>query len=64
VSTLLSAGMKDEAVARRLSISVRTVRRVIAATMQTLHADSRWQAGALAARQGWDGTASKAHLSD
>lgn len=53
VAALLARGLKDETVARRLGVSVRTVRRLIAATMDALGADSRFQAGVLAARNGW-----------
>jgi DNA-binding NarL/FixJ family response regulator len=42
---LLAGGAKDEAVARRLGLSVRTCRRHISEIMQTLGAASRFQAG-------------------
>ena len=53
VAALLALGIKDEAVARRLGVSVRTVRRLIAATMTELRTDSRFQAGVAAVRRGW-----------
>jgi DNA-binding CsgD family transcriptional regulator len=50
---LLSLGLKDEAVARHLGISVRTTRRQIADLLLRLQASSRFQAGIQAARRGW-----------
>jgi DNA-binding CsgD family transcriptional regulator len=44
---LLLQGMKDEVIARRLGISVRTCRRHISAIMDQFGATSRFQAGAL-----------------
>jgi hypothetical protein len=49
---LLAAGAKDEYIARRLSISVRTCRRHIADILEELQANSRFQAGALASSGG------------
>ncbi|WP_246562571.1 helix-turn-helix transcriptional regulator [Streptomyces roseirectus] len=49
---LLAEGMKDESIARRLGMSLRTARKHIADIMETLGAESRFQAGALAARHG------------
>ncbi|MEU6599852.1 helix-turn-helix transcriptional regulator [Streptomyces flaveolus] len=49
---LLAAGMKDATIARRIGMSLRTARRHIADIMETLGAESRFQAGVLAARQG------------
>ncbi|MEU6206564.1 LuxR C-terminal-related transcriptional regulator [Micromonospora musae] len=49
---LLAAGRKDEFIARKLSISVRTCRRHIAEIMQDLGAESRFQAGVLAGQRG------------
>lgn len=49
---LMADGEKDEAIARRLSISVRTCRRHIAEYMQQVGANSRFQAGVIAARSG------------
>ena len=53
VVTLLAQGHKDETIARRLGVSVRTVRRLVSAAVTSLHAESRFQAGVLAARRGW-----------
>ncbi|MFD9795977.1 LuxR C-terminal-related transcriptional regulator [Streptomyces sp. NPDC059070] len=53
---LLGAGLKDEAIARRLGMSLRTARRHIADIMDDLGADSRFQAGAAAA---WTGLLSR-----
>lgn len=53
VVALLAEGAKDEAIARRLAISVRTVRRLIALAIDRLQAQSRFQAGVLAVRRGW-----------
>ena len=46
---LLSRGLKDEVIARRLGISLRTCRKHIADLFQELNAESRFQAGYLAA---------------
>lgn len=49
---LLCEGEKDEAISRRLSISVRTCRRHIADYMAQVGATSRFQAGVIASRDG------------
>jgi DNA-binding CsgD family transcriptional regulator len=49
----LAAGLKDEAIARQLGVSVRTVRRHITALMQQLGASTRFAAGVAAVRRGW-----------
>ena len=49
---LLAEGAKDEVIARRLALSVRTVRKHISEISQTLGAESRFQAGVLASRSG------------
>ncbi len=49
---LLAAGLKDETIARRLGMSLRTARRHIAHIMRELDAASRFQAGATAAARG------------
>ncbi|HZE48740.1 MAG TPA: helix-turn-helix domain-containing protein [Jatrophihabitantaceae bacterium] len=49
---LMSDGEKDEAISRRLSISVRTCRRHIADYMAQVGATSRFQAGVIASRNG------------
>ena len=48
---MLGAGLKDEAIARYLGCSLRTVRRRIAALMDRHGADTRFQLG-LAVAQG------------
>ncbi|GAA2553814.1 hypothetical protein GCM10010435_25270 [Winogradskya consettensis] len=48
----MSAGEKDEGIARRLGMSVRTCRRHIAAILASLGAQSRFQAGVLAHQRG------------
>jgi DNA-binding CsgD family transcriptional regulator len=50
---LLGDGHTDEVIARRLAVSVRTCRRVIADLMERLDARSRFQAGVLAQAGGW-----------
>ena len=49
----LHAGVKDEQIARTMGLSLRTVRRRISQLMIELGADTRFQAGAEAARRGW-----------
>lgn len=49
----MALGVHDEQIARRLGISLRTVRRRVAGLMSELGADSRFQAGVEAARRGW-----------
>ncbi|WP_300682321.1 LuxR C-terminal-related transcriptional regulator [Nocardioides sp.] len=49
----LAAGSQDEQIARRLGLSLRTVRRRVAELMEELGASSRFQAGVEAARRGW-----------
>ncbi|PPK66323.1 helix-turn-helix domain-containing protein [Actinokineospora auranticolor] len=53
VLSLMAAGLKDQAIARALGVAQRTVVRRIAEMMTTLGADTRFQAGMLAARRGW-----------
>ena len=53
VVRMLATGMSDLRMARVLGTSERTVRRKVAAAMETLGAGSRFQAGMLAQRQGW-----------
>lgn len=52
IAGLLAKGLKDEAVARRLGISLRTCRKHIAQLMDDLGAGSRFQAGVHAVRRG------------
>lgn len=49
----LASGAQDEQIARRLGLSLRTVRRRVAEVMAELGATSRFQAGVEAARRGW-----------
>ncbi|MEU6301351.1 helix-turn-helix transcriptional regulator [Streptomyces chartreusis] len=49
----MAAGAKDEVVAKRMNMSTRTCRRHISEILAELGADSRFQAGMLAARLGW-----------
>jgi DNA-binding CsgD family transcriptional regulator len=49
----LAAGLKDEAIARQQGVSVRTVRRHIAAIMEELGVTTRFAAGVAAVRRGW-----------
>ncbi|WP_329236739.1 LuxR C-terminal-related transcriptional regulator [Actinoallomurus sp. NBC_01490] len=51
--TLLLAGLKDDAIARQLGLSTRTMRRRMKHLMELLGADNRFQAGAQAVRRGW-----------
>ncbi|MFD9128601.1 LuxR C-terminal-related transcriptional regulator [Kitasatospora sp. NPDC059571] len=53
VLRLLAAGLTDQAIARKLEVSERTVRRLVADLTGDLGAQSRFQAGVHAARQGW-----------
>lgn len=50
--TLLTAGMTDDAIARRLGVSARTVQRRVSELMESLGARTRFQAGAQAVRRG------------
>ncbi|MFC5152188.1 helix-turn-helix transcriptional regulator [Streptomyces amakusaensis] len=50
---LLEHGHTDETIAKRLGVSSRTTRRIVAGIMDTLGARSRFQAGALASQRGW-----------
>jgi DNA-binding NarL/FixJ family response regulator len=49
--TLLAAGFKDDAIARHLALSSRTVGRRVAELMETLGARTRFQAGIHAQRR-------------
>ncbi|MEE1758654.1 MULTISPECIES: helix-turn-helix transcriptional regulator [unclassified Streptomyces] len=53
LTRLLAAGMKDEAVARHLGVSLRTLRRRVSELQDRLGAASRFQLGARAAQRGW-----------
>ncbi len=50
---LLSRGLKDDAMAHHLGVSVRTVRRRVSELAQRLGGTSRFQIGVLAERRGW-----------
>lgn len=52
VLRLLAEGLTDEAVARRIGVSVRTVRNDVASAMAALNARSRFQAGVRAVQLG------------
>ncbi|WP_298324199.1 LuxR family transcriptional regulator [Haloactinopolyspora sp.] len=53
VLAMLSAGLTDQAMARQLQVSVRTVRRRIHRVLDLLDAATRYQAGVAAARRDW-----------
>ncbi|MFI6054254.1 helix-turn-helix domain-containing protein [Streptomyces violascens] len=50
---MLAAGLKDEAIARQLRISERSLRRRMSVLLGRLAATNRFQAGVQAARRGW-----------
>ncbi|MFD9634225.1 LuxR C-terminal-related transcriptional regulator [Streptomyces violascens] len=50
---MLAAGLKDEAIARQLRISERSLRRRMSVLLGRLAATSRFQAGVQAVRRGW-----------
>lgn len=50
---LMAVGMKDDAIARNLGISPRTLRRRTSDLLDALEAGTRFQAGLEAARRGW-----------
>ncbi|WP_309227540.1 LuxR C-terminal-related transcriptional regulator [Streptomyces lunaelactis] len=50
---MLREGLTDEGIARRLGVSIRTVRRLMAELLKKLKAQSRFQAGMEAVRLGW-----------
>jgi DNA-binding CsgD family transcriptional regulator len=50
---MLAQGLTDEAVARKLDVSLRTVRRMMARLMKELGTTSRFEAGVRAAQRGW-----------
>ncbi|SDK32224.1 Homeodomain-like domain-containing protein [Nocardioides sp. YR527] len=49
----LASGAQDEQIARRLGVSLRTVRRRVAELLEELGATSRFEAGVEAARRAW-----------
>ncbi|MEV8532229.1 LuxR C-terminal-related transcriptional regulator [Streptomyces sp. NPDC051211] len=50
---LMNAGFKDEAIARELGVSTRTLRRLMNDLMEKLGADNRFRAGVRAQQLGW-----------
>ncbi|MFJ9519852.1 hypothetical protein ACIRPK_16530 [Kitasatospora sp. NPDC101801] len=50
---IISAGHTDDVAARKLGLSLRTVRRMMASLMVSLNASSRFQAGLNASKLGW-----------
>lgn len=50
---LLATGLTDEVAAKRLGLSLRTARRIMADLMERLGAHSRFEAGLRAAERGW-----------
>jgi DNA-binding CsgD family transcriptional regulator/sugar-specific transcriptional regulator TrmB len=55
VLRLMSAGLKDESIARALGLSRRTVQKHVTTMMTTLGARTRFQAALLARQRGWVG---------
>ncbi|HEV3358440.1 MAG TPA: transcriptional regulator [Pseudonocardiaceae bacterium] len=53
IVTLMAAGLTDDAIARRLRLSRRSVVRRTGALLERLGATTRFQAGVQAARRGW-----------
>jgi DNA-binding Lrp family transcriptional regulator len=51
--TLQASGLKDDAIARQLGLSTRTMRRRMRTLLDELSATNRFQAGVQAARRGW-----------
>lgn len=50
---MLEDGLTDEGIGRKLGVSIRTVRRLMADLLKRLNSQSRFQAGVEAARRGW-----------
>lgn len=53
ILTMMASGATDDAIARQLGVSRRTVVRVVSRLFEQLGATTRFQAGAQAARRGW-----------
>lgn len=53
VLELLAAGFTDEAIARKIGVTSRTVRRHVAAVLVRLGAPTRFAAGVVAQQRGW-----------
>lgn len=58
VLLLMSAGLKDESIARAMGMSRRTVQKYVTTTMMILGARTRFQAALLARERGWVGGSS------
>jgi DNA-binding CsgD family transcriptional regulator/predicted DNA-binding transcriptional regulator len=58
VLLLMSAGLKDESIARAMGMSRRTVQKYVTTTMTLLGARTRFQAALLARERGWVGGSS------
>ncbi|MGW1196714.1 LuxR C-terminal-related transcriptional regulator [Streptomyces sp. NPDC002536] len=50
---MLAAGLTDDTISRKLGVSQRTIRRLVAELLEQLGAESRFQAGVNAIRRGW-----------
>lgn len=50
---MMALGLKDESIANRTGMSLRTVRRHIASIMEDLSVETRFAAGVAAAKRGW-----------
>ncbi|GAB2934602.1 hypothetical protein ACFMQL_06520 [Nonomuraea fastidiosa] len=50
---MMALGLKDESIANRTGMSLRTVRRHISTIMEMLSAETRFAAGVMAAKRGW-----------
>ncbi|MGN9843446.1 LuxR C-terminal-related transcriptional regulator [Nonomuraea sp. H19] len=50
---MMALGLKDESIANRTGMSLRTVRRHIASVMEDLSVETRFAAGVAAAKRGW-----------
>lgn len=50
---LMLAGVRDEAIARDMGVSIRTFRRNLATLMSKIGAENRFQAGVKASAKGW-----------
>ncbi|UBU19221.1 hypothetical protein [Nonomuraea gerenzanensis] len=50
---MMALGLKDESIANRTGMSLRTVRRHISTIMEMLSAETRFAAGVMASKRGW-----------
>jgi DNA-binding CsgD family transcriptional regulator len=50
---MMALGLKDESIANRTGLSLRTVRRHISMIMEMLSAETRFAAGVMASKRGW-----------